>query len=153
MPNEIVKGSKGGKARRDALVPAERKEIARKAAEARWGNDLPRATHDGPLPIGDSVLIAAVLPNGKRLLSQGTVLKAIGRSRTPKAGTGGFSTVDDLPFFLSADVLKPFITEELLMSTTPIHFRLKRGAKTVGYDAMLLPMICEVYLNFRDHLN
>jgi len=39
------------------------------------------------------------------------------------------------------------------MSTTPILFRLKTGARTVGYDAMLLPMICEVYLKFRDHLN
>ena len=32
------------------------------------------------------------------------------------------------------------------MSTTPILFRLKSGARTVGYDAMLLPMVCEVYL-------
>src|SRR5439155_11078982 len=61
--------------------------------------------------------------------------------------------VDDLPFFLQAEVLKPFISEELMQSTTPILFRLKNGARTVGYDAMLLPMICEVYLKFRDHLN
>jgi hypothetical protein len=123
------------------------------AAESRWGSDLPRASHDGPLQIGDAVLVAAVLPNGKRLLSQGTVLQAIGRSRTPKAGTGGFTTVDDLPFFLQAEVLKPFISEEVMMSTTPILFRLKNGARTVGYDAMLLPMICEVYLKLRDRLN
>jgi hypothetical protein len=152
MPDEIVHGSKGGIARRNALQASERKAIARKGAEARWGSDLPRATHDGPLHIGDAILIAAVLPNGKRLLSQGTMLTAIGRSRTPKAGTGGFSTVDELPFFLSADVLQPFITEELRLSTTPIHFRLKRGVKTVGYDAMMLPMVCNVYLSFRDHL-
>jgi hypothetical protein len=105
------------------------------------------------LQIGDAVLVAAVLPNGKRLLSQGTVLQAIGRSRTPKAGTGGFATVDTLPFFLQAEVLKPFISEELMLSTTPILFRLKSGARTVGYDAELLPMICEVYLKFRDHLH
>ena len=30
-------GLKGGKARADKLTPAKRKEIARKAAEARWG--------------------------------------------------------------------------------------------------------------------
>jgi hypothetical protein len=29
----------------------------------------------------------------------------------------------------------PFISEELMLSTTPILFRLKSGAKTVGYDA------------------
>lgn len=144
--------SMGGKARAEKLSPEERKAIARKAADSRWGADLPRASHDGPLQIGDAVLVAAVLPNGKRLLSQGTVLQAIGRSRTPKAGTGGFTTVDDLPFFLQAETLKPFISEELMQSTTPILFRLKNGARTVGYDAMLLPMTCEVYLKFRDSL-
>src|SRR5262249_40140517 len=145
--------SKGGEARAISLSSERKKAIGKLAAEARWGADLPRATHDGPLQIGDAVLVAAVLSNGKRLLSQGTVLQAIGRSRKPKAGTGGFSTVDDLPFFLQAEVLKPFISEELMMSTTPILFRLKNGQRTVGYDAMLLPMICEVYLKFRDHLH
>ena len=66
--------------------------------------------------------MAAVLANGKRLLAQGTVLQAIGRSRTPKAGTGGLSTVDDLPFFLSADVLNPFISDELRLSRPPSFF-------------------------------
>jgi hypothetical protein len=148
-----VRASKGGDARAASLSTEQRKSIAKRAAESRWGADLPRASHDGALQIGDALLVAAVLPNGKRLLSQGTVLQAIGRSRTPKAGTGGFTTVDDLPFFLQAEVLKPFISEELMQSTTPILFRLKHGVRSVGYDAMLLPMICEVYLNFRDFLN
>jgi hypothetical protein len=151
-PNSTAaeRGARGGEARAVALSKEARKDIARKAAESRWASDLPRASHDGPLQLGDSMLVAAVLPNGKRLLSQGTVLQAIGRSRTPKAGTGGFSTVDGLPFFLQAETLKPFISEELMMSTTPILFRLRSGQKTVGYDAMLLPMICEVYLKLRD---
>jgi hypothetical protein len=147
---ELTRAAKGGIARAEKLSKQELSDSAKKAAEARWGADLPQASHEGPLQIGDAVLVAAVLPNGKRLLSQGTVLKAIGRSRTPKAGTGGFSTVDRLPFFLQAETLKPFISEELMMSTTPILFRLKSGPKTVGYDAMLLPMVCEVYLKLRD---
>lgn len=149
---EDKKGAKGGNARRDALSIERRKDIARKAAETRWGSEMPQATHDGPLHIGDAILIAANLANGKRLISQGTFLQAIGRSRTPKGGTGGFSTLDALPFFLQADVLKPFISEELMVSTTPILFRLKGGARTVGYDALLLAMTCEVYLDFRDSL-
>lgn len=40
-----------------------------------------------------------------------------------------------------------------MQSTTPIHFRLKNGKKTVGYDALMLPMVCNVYLDFRDHLH
>ncbi len=148
--SDLSTQAKGGRARANAMTKAERAESARTAALARWSSDLPQATHDGILALGGRELVAAVLPNAKRLLSQGTFLQAIGRSRTPKAGTGGFSTVDALPFFLQAEVLKPFISEELLMSTTPILFRLKNGQRTVGYDAMLLPMVCEVYLNFRD---
>lgn len=80
------------------------------------------------------------------------MLTAIGRSRTPKAGTGGTVNVDGLPFFLSAEILKPFITDELRLSTTPIFFRLKGGQKAVGYDALLLPMVCRVYQELRDSL-
>lgn len=146
----LTRAEKGGFARADKLSKQERSASAKRAAEARWSADLPQASHDGPLQIGDAMLVAAVLPNGKRLLSQGTMLQAIGRSRTPKAGTGGFSTVDGLPFFLQAETLKPFISEELMMSTTPILFRLKSGQRTVGYDALVLPMVCEVYLKLRD---
>ena len=148
----ITRGSKGGEARAASLSVERKKAIGRLAAEARWGTDLPRATHDGPLQIGDATLMAAVLPNGKRLIVQGTMLTAIGRSRTPKAGTGGTVNVDGLPFFLSAEVLKPFITDELRLSTTPIFFRLKSGPRAVGYDALLLPMVCKVYQNLRDWL-
>jgi hypothetical protein len=147
----LSRQAKGGVARAEKLSDAERTASARAAALARWSADLPQATHDGILQLGDRTLIAAVLGNGKRLLSQGTFLQAIGRSRTPKAGTGGFSTVDQLPFFLQAEELKPFISEELLMSTTPILFRLRNGQRTVGYDAFLLPMVAEVYLKLRDH--
>ena len=59
-------------------------------------------------------------------------------------------TVDGLPFFLQAEVLKPFISDELKVSTTPVLYRGKTGQRSVGYDAMLLPMVCEVYLRFRD---
>jgi hypothetical protein len=139
------RGAKGGDARAAKLSSEQKKAIGKLAAEARWGGDLPQASHDGPLPIGDAVLAAAVLPSGKRLLSQGTFLRALGRSRTPKAGTGGLSTVDGLPFFLQAEALRPFITDELRLSTTPIIFRFKSGHRAVGYDALLLPLVCQVY--------
>jgi hypothetical protein len=140
---------RGGIARAEALSAQERRDSARNAALARWSSDLPRATHDGPLELAGTEIIAAVLPNGKRLLSQGTFLRAIGRSRTPKAGTGGM-IVDGLPFFLAAEQLRPFISEELRLSTTPIMFRLVSGQRAVGYGAELLPMVCEVYLKLRD---
>lgn len=149
------KQSLGGSARRDKLSAEQRSAIASAAADARWGSTaLPRASHDGNLDIEGipTPIKAAVLPNGKRLLAQGTFLKAIGRSRTPKAGTGGLVSVDGLPFFLQAEQLKPFISDELRVSTTPILFRLKDGQKAIGYDATLLPMVCEVYLKLRDSM-
>jgi len=36
-------------------------------------------------------------------------------------------------------------------STTPIFCRNEKGIRLAGYDALLLPMVCEVYLKLRDH--
>lgn len=159
MDDETNQGSErdlskvaGGVARAEALTPEQRKMIARKAANVRWNAEVPQATHEGVINVGDIEISAAVLPNGKRVLTQGTFLTAIGRSRSPKGGTGVLSTVDGVPFFLQAEVLKPFISEELMQSTTPIFFRDKEGRNSVGYPAELLQMVSEVYLQMRDSL-
>lgn len=55
-----------------------------------------------------------------------------------------------MPPFLVAENLKPFISDELKESTTPIVYRTTKGGRAFGYDAMLLPMVCEVYLNARE---
>lgn len=141
----------GGIARAKKLSKERRVEIAKEGAEAKWGIDMLQAEFEGDVQVAGRTIPAAVLPNGKRLLNQGQFLQAIGRARTPKAGTGGLTfSVDGLPFFLQADVLKPFIDNDLRESTTPILFRNKQGRRAVGYDATLLPRVCEVYLKFRD---
>lgn len=149
---ERSKQMKGGHARALVLSPEEKKAIARKGAEARWGSDMPVALLEGDFLLVDQTISAAVLPNGKRLLTQATFLRALGRSRSPKAGTGVLSTVDGLPFFLQAKALEPFISSDLRMSTTPIFFRSQSGKRMVGYDAQLLPDVAEVYLKYRDSL-
>jgi len=141
---------RGGIARAESLSTERRQEIARNAATARWDGDLPVAKYEGAFNLGDRTISCAVLPNGKRIVTQGTFLTSLGRSRSPKAGTGVLSTVDGLPFFLQAEVLKPFISDALMESTTPIFYRTKSGGKGVGYDAALLPQVAEVYLKFRD---
>ncbi len=110
---------------------------------------LSKATHTGDLTIGEKVIPCAVLEGGTRVLNQAGFLRAIGRARSPKAGTGVLSTVDDLPFFLQARALKPFITEELKESTKAIFYDAGKS-QAVGYDAELLPRVCEVYLKLRD---
>jgi P63C domain len=57
---------------------------------------------------------------------------------------------DDLPFFLQADVLRPFVSPSLIESTKPIFYRTKKGGKGVGYDARSLKEVAETYLKFRD---
>lgn len=122
--------------------------MAKKKAEL---STLPKASHEGELRIGDFIIPCAVLPNGTRVLTQGGFLKAIGRSRTPKSGTG--SSVADTPFFISANNLKPFISKELLLSTTPVRFITTGGREAWGYKAELLPQVCEVYLKANDQGN
>lgn len=108
------------------------------------------ASHEGTFSIGEATVSAVVLPNGMRLLTQATFLRIIGRSRSPKSGTGVLSTADSTPFFLQAEVLQPFLSKDLLAATTPIFYRTKTSKKGVGYDAQILPRIAEVYLKFRD---
>lgn len=143
--------SEGGRKRAETLSPERRSEIAKKAAESRWSANLPEADFEGEFLINDSVVSCAVLRDERRIITQSTFLKALGRSRSPKAGTGVLSTVDELPFFLQAKALKPFITKELESSTKPIFFRTRLGKKGVGYDAKLINLVADVYLAYRDH--
>ncbi|MDX6696118.1 MAG: hypothetical protein QOF02_3721 [Blastocatellia bacterium] len=142
--------AKGGFARAKSLSATERSEIAKKGANARWHSHVPQASHDGELKLASKLIYCAVLPTGKRLLLQSQFLAAIGRNTRPKGGMSIRDTFDELPFFLSADQLKPFISEDLMASTTPIAFKTKSGRLTMGYDAELLPKVCEVYLQYRD---
>jgi P63C domain len=145
-----ARARQGGFAAAESLTAQERSERARKAATGRWNRDIPIATHEGSFSLGGAQLLCANLPNGKRVITQATFLRSLGRSRSPKAGTGVLATADEVPFFLQAEALKPFITEELLESTKPIFYRNQDGKKGVGYDATALPRVAEIYLKFRD---
>ena len=85
---------------------------------------MQKAICDGTLNIGDAELPCAVLEDGTRLLNQAETLEALGRSRRAKGGSGA---VDELPPFLAAKNLEPFIDEELRRSTTPVIFRPLKG--------------------------
>jgi P63C domain len=143
--------SRGGVARAQSLSAEARAEIARRAATARWSSDVPVAEFEGEVSIAGRVIPAAVLPGGRRVLSQSQFLQALGRSERPAAGTGG-STLEanELPSFLRAEALKGFVDDELREATVPILYRTKTGRRAVGYDATLLPKVCEVYLRYRD---
>ena len=142
--------SKGGRARAAQMTQEERSEVARVAAESRWGVEIPKANYTGVLQIADKSLSCAVLENGKRLLTQETFLSTIGRAARPKAGGSIGRLNDGLPPFIAAENLQGFVTDELRETTTPILFRSVQGGRKLGYSAELLPMVCEVYLKARD---
>ena len=103
---------------------------------------------DSPLVIGDIEIPCYVLEDETRVLSQGGFLQAIGRARTTKSGTGGGG--DNLPAFLAASNLKPYLSQiQNGMATTPILFQLPTGQYGYGYKAQLLPNVCSVYLEAR----
>jgi hypothetical protein len=104
-----------------------------------------RATHEGELKIGDTLIKCAVLEDGTRVLTRSTFVKAIGRTGKAKGGR----EYDDefrIPVFLTAENLKPFIPKELTENSKPIPFRAQKG-DAIGYRAELLPQTCYVYLD------
>lgn len=149
--NSTDKRARGGFARAEILSPEKRSEIAQKAALARWSgiDSLPKTLGQGTLRIAGAEIPCAVIDGEIRVLNQAGFLRAIGRARSPKAGTGVLSTIDELPFFLQADVLSPFISNELRTSTKAIFYD-SGTSRMVGYDARLLPQVGEVYLRYRD---
>jgi hypothetical protein len=128
------------------LSPEERSEIARAAAVARWGS-LPIATHNGSWEVGEREIRCAVLEDGTRVLNQETFLTTLGRAAKAKAGTG--ATTAHLPPFLSAANLQDFISPELRSMCEAIPYRTSTGGRAYGYNAHILPMVCDVYLDAR----
>lgn len=144
------KYSEMGKSRARALSKAERSQIAKRAAEERWNPNLPVAVNEGNLPLGGLNLSVVVLPDETRVISQTTFLKALGRSRSFRGGTGVTHTAGNLPFFLQSEAFKPYLKDIETMPAKPIFYRTKNGKKAVGYDALLLPSVAELYLKLRD---
>lgn len=137
--------ARGGLARAAQMTPEERTGIARKAAQARWETEgLPTATHTGILNVGDVEIDCYVLENGERILSTRGIMKSLGRSWRGRKHRG-----TQLPVFLEAKNLLPFISNDLDTVLTPREFRTPRGARGAGYNAEILPTVCDVYLQAR----
>jgi hypothetical protein len=134
----------GGIARAKSLSAEARSAIARKGAYKKAG--IPSATHAGEIRLGDLVLQCAVLEDGRRVLTQSDVMVALGRARQVKSRKY-FDADVNLPAFLQAKNLKPYITNELEVTSSRIEFVTVAGAKAFGYQAELLPKVCEVFID------
>jgi hypothetical protein len=139
----------GGNARAKKLSPDERKAIAKNAADVRWekaGKVIPKAIYEGTLTIGDIEISCAVLEDGTRLITQSGMMIALNRARQAK-GRQYYDADVNLPAFLTAKNLKPFIPEELTVTSSQIEFKALSGNRAFGYRAELLPKVCGVYLD------
>ncbi len=151
MDEETQGRAKGGKARAQRLSPEERREIAQKAATARWSEEVSEAvcgSADQPLRIGHAEIECYVLQDGTRVLTQASFLRALGRH--PKANVRREGGEERVPAILQGKALKPFISDEILEKSQPITFRLPTGGRASGYNAELLPAVCEIYLSARE---
>lgn len=103
------------------------------------------ATHEGTLKITEDLIIpCAVLKDGTRVLISKGFMTALGRP-----WKGSYKSTE-LPNFISAKNLTPFITTELMSVLTPIKYKSLKGAIINGFKADLLPLVCDVYLRARD---
>lgn len=154
MPEEFGSseaGKKGGEARAKSLTKEQRSIQARGAAIARWAKEgkemLPKATHEGVIRLGDDKIEIScfVLENGDRMVSTRGMMKGLGRTWRGRKYTG-----TEMPVFLEARNLKPFIHPDLLMGPIVREFITPQGLLAEGMKADFVNLVCETYLRARD---
>jgi hypothetical protein len=145
VEDQAIGRAKGGLARAANLTAKQRKEIARTAAEARWTKGMPYATHEGIIKIGDIQIFCAVLNTGQRVMTQSGFMRALGRARQAK-GRQYYKGDINLPAFLTAQNLKPFVSKQLEVTSSQIEFKPKTGGRAFGYADELLPEVCDVFV-------
>ena len=111
-------------------------------------NKLLKATHEGVIKIGDNELKVAVLSDGTRLINYSAVFKAFGR--TKRGAQIDSHRVHNMPAFLNANNLQPFVGEDLRGVLNKVDYTDLNGKEDSGYDASILPMLCKVYLDARE---
>lgn len=102
-----------------------------------------KSTHEGILRIGETEIEVAVLENGKRVITLTSVFKALNR---PVRGT---SRIEDVPTFMDAKNLQPFISDELKELSKKIEYLTIDDKNSEGYDANILPLVADLYLQVR----
>ena len=165
MENEATGRAKGGKARAAKMTPEQKREMAMKMVEAREHRAmLPKVIHKKlPLQLGEIQIPCAVIEypatgEVKRVLTENGILTAIygksgmatgasKRSREKAKSEG----VAPMPLFLSPIRLKPLIEENKTISALleKIEY-VDDGDMIAGYDAAILPAVCEIWLKARE---
>jgi hypothetical protein len=163
-------GLKGGKARAQALTAEERSESARQAAAARWARekehsknqDVPKVICSGVLTIGDMSIPCAVVEVFRdgmlvpvRVLSENGITNALLGSRSGASKRRKRALQEQgapVPLFLAPKRLSPFISQDLMDGPLkPMIYQDEKEKSTdTGFDAQILPIVCDIWLKARD---
>jgi len=140
------KQSKGGIARKEALTKEQRSDIAKRAAESRWGGKkTPKPKHIGTLKILDKEIPCAVLEidgQVKRLIVQREVVGLITGNK--KGGLDRYLAARNLQEF----VPKKFKGKSLDQATILVDMG---GRKAQTYEGEDIVDIVGMYLDARKH--
>jgi len=114
-------------------------------------NQLIKVINDGKLLLGETELSVAVLEDETRIISRNAIFRAFGRTKRGRARNE--MRVPNMPSFLDAKNLQPFVGEDLRERLKQIDFADKNGQVDSGYNALILPLLCKVYLDARAFTN
>lgn len=106
--------------------------------------DVFECTHKGTLEIGGRTIACAVLSNGQRIITQTALFDAFDRPRK------GEKRIEGVPSIIGAKNLIPYITDELKEKAEPVNYYLRNGKIASGYNAELIPLLCDIYLQAED---
>lgn len=96
--------------------------------------------YTGTMKIADAELECAVLSDGRRIIKHSDVFKALGRE------VRGNARLPDTPSFMDAKNLQPFISDELNEVKEKILYKDENGKSFQGFDAIIIPLVCELYI-------
>ena len=135
--------SLGGRARAKNLTAEKRQEIARKAALARYSRaelagQLPKATSQGTLKIGDVIIDVYVLEDRQAGDPQARMARALGL--TPEGGNAFMKTI-------SRKGLGSVVSDELRGKiANPLEFLPLNGDPAHGYRAEVFIEVCDAII-------
>ncbi len=124
-------------------------ERAKKASNERWHPIVPKATHSGILNIAGQEIQCDVLNDGRRVLRQKNVLKAMGKGSLGRYDQKKGKELN-LPIFLTANNLIPYLEPDFMKRGELIFYKSMNGKKIQGYDAKILTEACKIYVKADD---
>lgn len=153
MSDPKSKQSKGGDARALTLSREERRRIAKQAAQARWAkitdaDGIPKASHQGKLPIGDVEIEVYNLFDKRRLIAKAAMAKAL--NLKSEGGSAFLRT-------MTRKGVRSAISDSLWEKIeNPIFFKMVDtdldgpGAVADGYEATTLIEVCDALIQARN---